>query len=103
MHRACVEKQMPQLIGNIPFQLETVLQMDIMSEFQNFMKKKLGGKYPVGESQPLPHPNFNPTVHSPPVSARGGGDMDRIGTELVVVMVVVQRKGEVVEVVVGEE
>ena len=47
-----------------------------MSDFQNFMKKKLGGKYPVAEGQHLANPYFDPTVHSTPVSARasdGGG------------------------------
>ena len=47
-----------------------------MSDFQNFMKKRLGGKYPVAEGQHLANPYFDPTVHSTPVSARasdGGG------------------------------
>ena len=47
-----------------------------MSHFQNFMKKKLGGKYPVAEGQHLANPYFDPTVPSTPVSARasdGGG------------------------------
>ena len=50
-----------------------------MSDFQNFMKKKLGGKCPVAEGQHLANPYFDPTVHSTPVPARDGGDIGRNG------------------------